>query len=116
MSFSADGALAIVVFFRKSGPAPNSFAKGRAIDMSIQFLLFWTPLVTLLGWWLDKPVSLLFGKYCLTFVLSFFFSRRETLQIYLKSCSSSGQASSSTQSRETGKRTGLRASSSCRST
>ena len=73
MSFSADGALAIMVFFRKSGPAPNSFAKGRAIDMSIQFLLFWTPLVTLLGWWLDKPMSLLFGKYCLTFVLSFFF-------------------------------------------
>jgi hypothetical protein len=117
MSFSADGALAIMVFFRKSGPAPNSFAQGRAIDMSIQFLLFWTPLVTLLGWWLDKPMSLLFGKYCLTFVLSFFFfSRRETLQIYLKSCSSSGQASSSTQSRETGKRTGLRASFSCRST
>jgi Ca2+/H+ antiporter len=30
--------------------------------MSIQFLLFWMPLVTLLGWWLNKPMSMFFGK------------------------------------------------------
>jgi Ca2+:H+ antiporter len=56
-------------FFDTPSP-PNSIAEGRAIDLSIQFLLFWTPLVTLLGWWLNKPMSLLFGKYCLTFALS----------------------------------------------
>jgi len=73
VSFSADAAIAIVFFvrtclrhfFRAPAP-PDILAEARAIDLSIQFLLFWTPLVTLLGWWLNKPVSLLFGKDRLT--------------------------------------------------
>jgi Ca2+:H+ antiporter len=69
VSFSADGTITLVFFvhtclrhfFTKPEP-PDTLAEARAIDLSIQFLLFWTPLVTLLGWWLDKPMSLLFGK------------------------------------------------------
>jgi Ca2+:H+ antiporter len=69
VSFSADGAVAIVFFIRScmrhffGAPRdPDILAEARAIDMSIQFLLFWMPLVTLLGWWLNKPMSMFFGK------------------------------------------------------
>jgi Ca2+:H+ antiporter len=69
VSFSADAAIAIVFFARTclrhffhAPEPPETLAEARAIDLSIQFLLFWMPLVTLLGWWLDKPVSMLFGN------------------------------------------------------
>ena len=71
MSFSADATVTITYFIRQSlkafirskpQPPPESLARGRAIDMSIQFLLFWMPLVTLLGWWTNRPMSMLFGK------------------------------------------------------
>jgi Ca2+:H+ antiporter len=69
VSFSADGAIAIVFFLRTflrrfitTPPPPDLLAEARAIDLSIQFLLFWMPLVTLLGWWMDKPMSMLFGN------------------------------------------------------
>jgi len=70
VSFSADAVLAIWFFIRTSlrhffsAPSdPNILAEARAIDLSIQFLLFWMPFVTLLGWWLDKPMSLLFDLF-----------------------------------------------------
>jgi len=70
VSFSADGAVAIVYFLRSflrrffSAPQPpDLLAEARAIDLSIQFLLFWMPLVTLLGWWLNKPMSMLFDLF-----------------------------------------------------
>jgi Ca2+:H+ antiporter len=69
VSFSADGTVAGVFFIRSSlrrffaaPQPPDILAEARAIDLSIQFLLFWMPLVTLLGWWLNKPMSLLFGN------------------------------------------------------
>jgi Ca2+:H+ antiporter len=69
VSFSADGAVAIVFFlhsflrrFISTPQPPDLLAEARAIDLSIQFLLFWMPVVTLLGWWLNKPMSLLFGN------------------------------------------------------
>lgn len=69
VSFSADGAIAIAFFLRSflrqfinAPQPPDLLAETRAIDMSIQFLLFWMPLVTLLGWWMNKPMSLLFGN------------------------------------------------------
>ena len=71
VSFSADGVVAVTFFtrqtlksyFRISSPMPpESLAQARAIDMSIQFLLFWTPFLTLLGWWTNKPMTLLFGR------------------------------------------------------
>jgi len=33
------------------------------MDLSIQFALFWLPLVILIGWGLGKPLSLLFDLY-----------------------------------------------------
>jgi len=36
---------------------------GLAMDLSIQFALFWLPLVILIGWGLGKPLSLLFDLY-----------------------------------------------------
>ncbi|KAI6122783.1 hypothetical protein EV401DRAFT_2069869 [Pisolithus croceorrhizus] len=70
VSFSADGAIAVGYFIHrtlsrllklKTPEAPTTLAKAEAIDLSIQFLLFWTPVVTLLGWWTNKPLNLLFG-------------------------------------------------------
>ncbi|KAF8260051.1 hypothetical protein EI94DRAFT_1706606 [Lactarius quietus] len=37
--------------------------QARAIDMSIQFLLFWMPFLTILGWWVNKPLTLLFDQW-----------------------------------------------------
>jgi hypothetical protein len=71
VSFSADATVAVTYFARqtlkayfrlRSPPPPESLAQARAIDMSIQFLLFWTPFLTLLGWWTNKPMTLLFGR------------------------------------------------------
>ena len=69
MSFSADGCVAIVYFVRSvvnhilghETLVPSQLAKGRAIDLSIQFTLFWMPFLVLLGWWIGKPMHLLFG-------------------------------------------------------
>ena len=76
VSFSADGTIALWFIIRsslrsfvKAPEPPDTIAEARAIDMSIQFLLFWTPLVTLIGWWVDKPMTLLFGKGFLYLVI-----------------------------------------------
>lgn len=42
---------------------PSILAHGRAIDMAIQFILWWTPVILMLGWGLNKPVTLLFDFY-----------------------------------------------------
>lgn len=39
------------------------FAHGRPIDLSIQFTLWWTPFLVLLGWWTDRPMHLLFDYF-----------------------------------------------------
>jgi Ca2+:H+ antiporter len=70
VSFAADGVVAIVYFAHslfnhligKETLVPSSLAKARAIDLSIQFTLFWMPFLVLLGWWIDKPMHLLFGE------------------------------------------------------
>jgi hypothetical protein len=69
VSFAADGTVAVVYFIRytfrhifRSPTPPTTLAKGEAIDLSIQFTLFWMPFLVLLGWWTDKPLTLLFGK------------------------------------------------------
>lgn len=48
-------------YFREPKP-PTTLAKGEAIDLSIQFTLFWMPFLILLGWWTNKPFTLLFGR------------------------------------------------------
>ena len=76
VSFSADGTIALWFIIRSSlrsfvqaPEPPDTIAEARAIDMSIQFLLFWMPLVTLIGWWVGKPMTLLFGKGYLYLVM-----------------------------------------------
>lgn len=72
VSFSADGALAIVFFARSlfrrvfgyaAPEIPSELARARAIDLSIQFTLFWMPFLVLLAWWIGSPLSLLFDLY-----------------------------------------------------
>ncbi|KAF9246915.1 hypothetical protein BU15DRAFT_57871 [Melanogaster broomeanus] len=72
ISFSADGAVAIGYFLHRSAgyffklrepEPPATLAKAEAIDLSIQFLLFWLPVLTLLGWWTGKPLNLLFDFF-----------------------------------------------------
>ena len=70
VSFAADGCVAIMFFGHrvinhirgKATLLPEQLAKARAIDLSIQFTLFWMPFIVLLGWWIDKPMHLMFGK------------------------------------------------------
>ena len=85
LSFSGDGIVAICNFLRRAwahlhralhragaratAPGPDEleplaseFAHGRPIDLSIQFTLWWMPFIVLLGWWIGKPMHLLFGK------------------------------------------------------
>ncbi|KAH9895938.1 hypothetical protein C8Q73DRAFT_458163 [Cubamyces lactineus] len=44
-------------------PQPQPEARGAPIDSSIQFLLWWMPLVILVGWWIGKPMYLLFDYF-----------------------------------------------------
>ncbi|KAG8884611.1 hypothetical protein FRB99_004511, partial [Tulasnella sp. 403] len=63
-SFAADGLIATVYFirtiFRTNPPVPAEIAHGRSIDVSIQFLLFWTPVLILVAWFIGKPLTLFF--------------------------------------------------------
>lgn len=43
-------------------PPPEEMAQARPIDLSIQFLLFWLPLLIILGWLIKRPMHLMFGK------------------------------------------------------
>ncbi|KAG8991247.1 hypothetical protein FRB90_001423 [Tulasnella sp. 427] len=67
VSFAGDGFVAVGYFilklFRYKTVIPEDLAKGRAIDMSIQFLTLWMPFLVLLSWWIDKPLSLLFDTF-----------------------------------------------------
>jgi Ca2+:H+ antiporter len=65
VSVTGDGFLAIFYFgqtlFLDQPTPPVVLAKARAIDLSIQFSLFWMPFIVQLGWWIGKPMHLLFG-------------------------------------------------------
>ncbi|KAF8873867.1 hypothetical protein CPB84DRAFT_1690528 [Gymnopilus junonius] len=70
VSFAADGTVAVVYFVRymfrhffHEPTPPTTLAKGEAIDLSIQFTLFWMPLLVLLGWWTNRPLTLLFETF-----------------------------------------------------
>ncbi|THH13152.1 hypothetical protein EW146_g7028 [Bondarzewia mesenterica] len=76
VSFSADAAIAIVYFLRsslryffKAPPPPESLAEAKAIDLSIQFTLFWMPFLVLVGWWSGKPLTLLFDLFEVTILI-----------------------------------------------
>ncbi|KAG5644949.1 hypothetical protein DXG03_007414 [Asterophora parasitica] len=74
VSFSADGVLSTFYFFRRhirnnrgypqnDHPSCTELAQGRSIDLGIQFLLFWMPVLVLLAWFSHKPLSLLFDVF-----------------------------------------------------
>ena len=79
VSFAGDGVLAVGYFvrymfshfFREPTP-PATLARAGAIDLSIQFTLFWMPFLVLLGWWTNKPLTLLFGEWCACTSLYYF--------------------------------------------
>lgn len=71
VSFSPEAAVAVWCFIANllghndasaNKPRPTSLlAHGRPIDLSIQFTLWWMPLLVLFAWWTGKPFHLLFG-------------------------------------------------------
>ncbi|KAF8631279.1 hypothetical protein AX15_002605 [Amanita polypyramis BW_CC] len=84
LSFAADGVIAAYTFIRfliryffKGPEPPNIVAKARAIDLSIQFMLFWMPFFVVLAWTLGRPLSLLFDFFeisvlvCACFVVNY---------------------------------------------
>ncbi|KIY71568.1 hypothetical protein CYLTODRAFT_345788 [Cylindrobasidium torrendii FP15055 ss-10] len=80
ISFSADGVLAAMFFFRYLArhylghpSPPSTVAKARAIDLSIQFLLFWMPFLILLAWWINKPLTLLFDIFEVALIIAAMF-------------------------------------------
>jgi len=77
VSFSGDGFIAIIFFIRsciqylRGQPyPPATLANARPIDLSIQFIMFWMPFIVLLGWWSDRPMSLLFDLFEVALIIS----------------------------------------------
>ncbi|KAG8683966.1 hypothetical protein FRC08_013976 [Ceratobasidium sp. 394] len=76
LSYSADGLVTAVYCCRKawrrrSSPSaqtddleePDELAQGKSIDLSIQFLLFWLPLLVIIAWITKRPLTLLFDVF-----------------------------------------------------
>ncbi|KAI5122341.1 hypothetical protein M0805_002508 [Coniferiporia weirii] len=68
VSYSADGVVAVIYFasgnfFLKHESPPKTLAEDRAINLSIQFTLFWMPFLVLVAWWTGRPLMLLFDLY-----------------------------------------------------
>ncbi|KAI0699516.1 hypothetical protein C8T65DRAFT_742494 [Cerioporus squamosus] len=71
LKFSAEGVVITLLFVKsacgsfmgKKTQTPSMLARGRAIDLSIQFTLWWMPLLVVLGWWTSKPMHLLFDYF-----------------------------------------------------
>ncbi|KAF8917085.1 hypothetical protein CPB85DRAFT_1215600 [Mucidula mucida] len=70
ISFSADGTVTIIYsirvafrhYFGEPRP-PTMIAQAQAIDLSIQYILFWMPFIVLLSWFMNKPLLLLFDMF-----------------------------------------------------
>ncbi|KAJ4473014.1 hypothetical protein J3R30DRAFT_3513928 [Lentinula aciculospora] len=69
-SFAADAILSLGYFIRTTAQyvlgwkrPPTRVARARSIDVSIQFNLFWLPFIILLGWWSNRPMTLLFDTF-----------------------------------------------------
>ncbi|KAJ3990325.1 hypothetical protein F5890DRAFT_1481072 [Lentinula detonsa] len=66
VSFSADAVVSIVNFIRNTffgHHVPHTMASSRHVDDAIQFIMFWAPVLVLLGWILGRPMSLLFDLF-----------------------------------------------------
>ncbi|QRW09870.1 Sodium/calcium exchanger protein [Ceratobasidium sp. AG-Ba] len=70
LSYAADACIIVLYFVRSvlflHPEPPSELAKVRSIDMSVQFALFWTPLVVLIGWWSNYNITLLFDLWEIT--------------------------------------------------
>ncbi|KAJ8497075.1 hypothetical protein ONZ51_g723 [Trametes cubensis] len=65
VSFLPEAALAFCSFMPtlQMTTPPEPEARGTPIDSSIQFTLWWMPIVILIGWWIGKPIHLLFDYF-----------------------------------------------------
>ncbi|KEP46635.1 sodium/calcium exchanger protein [Rhizoctonia solani 123E] len=68
VSYAGDGLNTIMYFIRTNlmkmhMEPPNDLAKAKSIDLSIQFTLFWIPVLVLVGWALNEPLTLLFDHF-----------------------------------------------------
>jgi len=74
LSFAADGLLTVYFFIKKyilrGPPGPVEFSRALAIDLSVQFVLFWIPFFILLAWWIGSPLSLAFDLYEVVLLVS----------------------------------------------
>ncbi|KAF5393657.1 hypothetical protein D9757_000296 [Collybiopsis confluens] len=72
VSFSADALVSIANFVRSNmfgHSVPHTMASYRHVDDAIQFLMFWAPVLVLLGWALQRPMSLLFDLFEVTILV-----------------------------------------------
>ncbi|KIY62198.1 hypothetical protein CYLTODRAFT_427084 [Cylindrobasidium torrendii FP15055 ss-10] len=77
ISFSADGFVTVIYYARYAcrhlfgEPLPPAvIAQAQAIDLSIQFLLFWIPFIELCAWMSGKPLLLLFDIFEVSLIVS----------------------------------------------
>ncbi|KAJ3723349.1 hypothetical protein C8R42DRAFT_665951 [Lentinula raphanica] len=66
VSFSADAVVSIVNFVRNTlfgHHVAHTMASSRHVDDAIQFVMFWAPVLVLLGWAMGRPMSLLFDLF-----------------------------------------------------
>ncbi|KAI9059436.1 hypothetical protein FKP32DRAFT_1606122 [Trametes sanguinea] len=64
VSFLPEAALVTISFITTHKPeVPDTTARGTPIDLSIQFTLWWMPVVVLVGWWIGRPIHLLFDYF-----------------------------------------------------
>ncbi|KAF8688477.1 hypothetical protein RHS03_09756, partial [Rhizoctonia solani] len=68
ISFAGDGLNTLMFFIRSNLMKmdvrwPNDLAKAKSIDLSVQFTLFWIPVLILVAWALEKPLTLLFDHF-----------------------------------------------------
>ncbi|KIK65592.1 hypothetical protein GYMLUDRAFT_39072 [Collybiopsis luxurians FD-317 M1] len=66
VSFSADAVVSVVNFVRNNffgHNVPHTMASYRHVDDAIQFIMFWAPVLVLLGWIIQRPMSLLFDLF-----------------------------------------------------
>jgi len=66
VSFSGDGLISFSYMIQRTffhyGHSPHTLADAKPIDLAIQFALFWIPVLILLAWALNKPLTMVFGE------------------------------------------------------
>ncbi|CAE6509072.1 unnamed protein product [Rhizoctonia solani] len=68
LSYAGDGLNAVMYHIRTSMLSqnvtpPEDIAKAKSIDLAIQFALLWVPLLVLVAWILNTPLTLLFDHF-----------------------------------------------------